>query len=276
VAIVGSLHGNEPCGRIAIEKLAEQAREGDFALAQGTLFLIHGNAEASEIGCRHTEEGTDLNRLFDYHFIENLPEKRWTSEHKRAFELRPLLESLDSALDIHSATSPTAPFGICSPVPGSGQLARQLGLPFITHGWEGPGLLGHRVLLQTLNLRNKPSVAVECGQHEDEGVVERAHETVSRFLAALGMLNPEHTPAPSEEPVLELVLVDAVKKPSPGFKFDKPLTGLQHVPAGMLVGTDANLEIRCKRSCFVIMPNSSVEVGNDMLYLAHPVGPSDT
>jgi succinylglutamate desuccinylase len=275
VGIVGSLHGNEPCGRVAIDDLAAQVESGTIALTSGTLFLIHGNFEASAEGCRFTKGGTDLNRLFDYHFVDNLPEKRWASEHRRALELRPLLSSLDAALDIHSATSPTAPFAIVSRVPGSRDLAHQLGLPYITHGWEGPGLLGDRVLLQVLNLRSKPSIAVECGQHDDPSSVDRAHETVARFLAALDMLSPDQTPPPREEPSIELVLVDAIKKPSQGFEFEAPLVGLQRITEGVLVGADENLEIRCKRSCFVIMPNASVDVGNDMLYLAHTIDSAD-
>ncbi len=273
IAIVGGMHGNEPCGRLAMEALLERASGGTLQVRDGTLFLIHGNPAASAIGKRHTENGADLNRLFSYDFEENLPFERWTAEHHRAVELRPILEALDAALDLHSASAPTPPFGIVSTVPEARPLGRELGLPYLTHGWEGPGLLGDQVLLNVLTKRNKPSFAVECGQHDDPQSTQRAHDTAAHFLVATGILPREAAnPLPEQDPV-ELKIVDAVKKPSPGFEFNDRLIGLQQIRAGAIVGSDANLEIRSKRSSYAIMPNAKVEVGQDMLYLAHQVDP---
>ena len=273
IAVIGGMHGNEPCGRIAIEALAKRATDGSLPVQAGTLVLIHGNPAASKEGTRHTENGTDLNRLFSYSFAENLPKERWASEHHRALELRPILLELDAALDLHSASAPTPPFGIVSTVPESRPLGRELGLPYLTHGWEGPGLLGDRVLLNVLTKRNKPSFAVECGQHDDPQSSQRAHDTAAHFLVATGILAPQAATSLPSQPAVELNIVDAVKKPSPGFEFSGRLFGLQQIPAGAIVGSDANLEIRSKRPSYAIMPNASVEVGQDMLYLAHQVDP---
>jgi succinylglutamate desuccinylase len=273
VGIVASMHGNEACGLEAMHRLEERASREEFSIEDGTLFLIHGNLDASEQGRRHTEGGTDLNRLFNFGFVDDLPEHRWSSEHHRALALRPLLESLDVALDLHSTSAPTPPFGIVSHIKSSRPLARKLGLPYLTHGWEGPGLLGDLVMMQMLSCRDKPSIAVECGQHDDPRSIERARETIERFLVACAMLLSEAASTP-REPALELVIVDAIKKPSPGFGFAGRLIGLQQVAAGALVGCDENLEIRSTRNCFVIMPNASVEVGSDMLYLAHQIDPT--
>ncbi len=274
VGIVAAMHGNEPSGLAAIKRLETRAIRGELSLDKGTLILIHGNPEASELGLRHTKDGTDLNRLFDFGYVDDLPKQRWKLEHHRALELRPLLRSLDAALDLHSTSAPTPPFGIVSHIDSSRPLARKLGLPYLTHGWEGPGLLGDRVMMHMLSCRDKPSIAVECGQHEDPRAVERAHLTAEHFLVACGLLAPEQAPPKSNEPALELTLVDAIKKPSPGFGFAGRLVGLQQIRAGALVGSDENLEIRCRRNCFVIMPNATVEVGNDMLYLAHQTDPA--
>lgn len=274
VGIVGGMHGNEPCGRIAIETLAEEIARGDLSIRCGTLFLIHGNPQASAQGTRHTENGTDLNRLFSFEFVDNLPEKRWVPEHRRALELRDLLLSLDAALDLHSATAPTPPFGIVSKVPESALLARKLGLPYLTHGWEGPGMLGDRVMMHMLTHRAKPSLAVECGQHDDPRAIDRAWNTARHFLVAMNMIGSEEAPVPAPEPALELNIVDAVKKPSPGFVFMGRFLGLQELPAGHAVGCDDNLEIRCRRKSFVIMPNAAVAVGQDMLYLAQQIDPA--
>ncbi len=274
IAIIGSMHGNEPCGRLALEALAERTRLGELPVQEGTLFLIHGNPAASKTGKRHTEGGADLNRLFSYDFIANLPKSQWSSEHHRAIELRPLLQELDAVLDLHSASAPTPPFGIVSTAKTSPDLGRKLGLPYLTHGWNGPGLLGDQVLLHVLTQRGKPSFAVECGQHDDPISTQRAHETANHFLVATGILPPNAAPALPEQPPVELNIVDAVKKPSPGFQFHQRLIGLQQIPAGAIIGSDENLEIHCKRTSFAIMPNAAVETGQDMLYLAHQITPN--
>lgn len=274
VAVIGGMHGNEPCGLTAVEELVAMANKNGLPMQSGTLFLIHANPAASAEGTRHTENGTDLNRLFSYAFAENLPNDRWTLEHHRALELRPLLLELDAALDLHSASAPTPPFGIVSGVFASGPLSRELALPYLTHGWEAPGLPGEQVLLGVLTARGKPSFAVECGQHEDPLSTQRARETALRFLVATGILPPEAGPPTSRQPAIELNVVDAVKKPSPGFVFKEQLLGFQQIDAGAVLGGDANLEIRCKQPSYAIMPNASVDVGHDMLYLAHQVVPS--
>lgn len=274
VALIGGMHGNEPCGLIAVEELVAMANEKSLPVQSGTLFLIHANPAASAEGKRHTENGTDLNRLFSYAFAENLPKEQWTPEHHRAAELRPLLLELDVALDLHSASAPTPPFGIVSSVFESRGLSRQLGLPYLTHGWEGPGLPGELVLLGVLTARDKPSFAVECGQHEDPKATQRARETAARFLVATHTLPTEAGPPPAEHSALELRVVDAVKKPSPEFAFQEELLGFQRIDAGAIVGGDANVEMRCKRPSYAIMPNASVDVGHDMLYLAHKIDPA--
>lgn len=267
--VVGSLHGNEPCGIATLDSLSNAAERGELGEITGTVFLIHGNPAATEIGLRHTKGGADLNRLFAFEFVERLPQSKWSSEHHRALELQPVLAALDAVLDLHSATAPTPPFAIASSVAESTTLGRRLGLPYLTHGWEGPGLLGNRVLLQALTQNNKPSLAIECGQHDAPGTLEQAYECALHFLVACDNIDAVKAPALPQEPVVELDIVDAVKKPSADFRFDQRLVGLQRLDAYDVVGSDANLEIRCKRPGYVIMPNSSVEVGKDMLYLAH-------
>ena len=113
--------------------------------------------------------------------------------------------------------------------------------------------------------------AVKLGSNQE---IQRAHETAAHFLVATGILEAEAGPKQTEHVALELTIVDAVKKPSSGFEFHGRLFGLQQIRAGAVVGSDENLEIRSKRSSFALMPNASVEVGQDMLYLAHQVDPT--
>ena len=268
IAVVGSVHGNEPCGLRAIERLRAELERGEVRLTKGTLYLIHGNPHATKLGQRNTPDGVDLNRQFDYRFETQLPRALWAYEHHRALELRPLLESVDVLLDLHSTTAPTPPFAIVSAVPESHQLAAALGLGYVTEGWDGPGLLADRVLGAPLARLGRPAVSVECGQHAQDAAVGVAYRCVRRALDHLGVL-PWKDRAELAEPIW-LRLCAAVKRPSSGFRFARPLASMERLAAGELIGSDADLALTVNRGCYVIMPNDAVEVGEDMIYIAQP------
>ena len=267
VGVVGAVHGNEPCGLRAIERLRAELVGGELSLRDGTLFLIHGNPRASEEQKRHTAGGADLNRFFDYRFVDEMATDTWLYEHHRAFALKPLLESLDSVLDLHSTTAPSPPFAIASPVPESQAMAEALGVGYVTLGWDRPGLLGDKVLISTTTRRGLPAVSVECGQHDDPRSAAVAYLCARRMLAYLGLLDPIADQAPRISK--RLMLQAAVKRPSPTFRFARPLRSMERLEKGERIGSDENLVLSANGPCWVIMPNDGVPVGEDMLYIAH-------
>ena len=271
IGVIGALHGDERCGLSALLRLREAAERGELPLLEGTLVLIHGNPEATEAGERHTAEGDDLNRLFDFHFEDILPLRQWTSEHHRAVALRPVLRSLDAALDLHSASIPTTPFAIAMPDHRSLELARHLGLEYVTTRWDGAGL-GEKVALAILVDGGKPGVAVECGHHDEAEAERRAHAFALRFLVAAGLLEGE---VERGSPRL-LEVVSALRKPSAGFRFDRPIRGMDPLEAGEVIGRDGDALVRVDRDCFALLPNDSVAEGKPMLFVASPAEPGQS
>jgi hypothetical protein len=254
----------------AIERLYAELLAAELVLSAGTLTLVHGNPPASELQERHTRGGVDLNRQFDYRFVEDIPAHHWTYEHHRALELRPLLERADVVLDLHSTTSPAPAFAIASPLLSSLHLAVALRLPYVTQGWDGPGLLGDRVVMAPLTRRGLPGVAVECGQHDERPAAEVAYECLRRCLEHLGMI-PARPAGPVAEPCTHLWITAVVKRPSATFRFARPLASMDQLYPGDLIGSDDILAVSTQCHCYVIMPNDNVPVGDDMLYLAKPL-----
>ena len=267
VAIVGALHGNEPCGLRAIDHLREQAEADDLPWSTGTAILVHGNPRASEQKRRYTQGGADLNRLFDFDFEEKLRPESWSFEHHRAIDLRPIFQDIDAALDIHSSTERTTPFVITSRAPGSAELGKALGLAHVTRGWEDLNLLSGKVFLAMLTKRGLPSIAIECGQHGSRAADENARFAALRFLAATGILAGVTDPATD---VATLQVVRALRKPSPEFRFARPLIGMELVKAGELLGSDGDIALHAAEDRYVLLPNDGVPVGIDMVYLARP------
>jgi uncharacterized protein len=266
LAVVGAIHGNERCGLLAIERLARELARGELQLCAGSLYLVHGNPAATALQRRHTPNGVDLNRTFDFRFLDELAPGLWEHEHRRALELRPIFDSVDAVLDLHSATAPTPAFAIASRVPASLPFALALGLEYVTLGWDGPGLLGDRVLLGQLTRRELPGVAVECGQHDDEAAADLAYQCTLRALSHFGLIAPL---APREQaPPKQLTVRAAIKRPSGTFRFERPLRGMQALAPGDLIGHDEHLSLAVRSPCYAIMPNDQVPVGDDMLYIA--------
>jgi len=267
LAIVGAVHGNEVCGLLALTELTRELTTGSLALRTGTLYLVHGNPAATEQRRRYTHSGVDLNRVFDYRFVDELAPALWEREHHRAIELRPVFESIDAVLDLHSTSAPTPAFAIASRVAASEPFALALGLDYVTYGWDGPGMLGEQVLLTQLTRRELPGVAVECGQHDDPSSPGVAFRCAVRALAYFGMIAPPAS-LPTASVPRRLHVRAAVKRPSSGFRFERPLAGMERLETGYVIGHDDHLVLAVQKPCHVLMPNDNVPVGDDLLYIA--------
>ena len=144
-------------------------------------------------------------------------------------------------------------------------MALALGLEYVTLGWDGPAMLGEQVLLAVLTRRERPGVAVECGQHAALEAPEVAYRCALRALSYLGMI--EKLPEVSE-PRKRLWVRAAVKRPSASFRFAEPLEGMQRLAAGHVIGYDNQLVLSVRSPCYAVMPNDTVPVGDDLLYIA--------
>ncbi len=255
--MLAGLHGDEPCGVEALAALRDRFATTD--LLRGSLVLIHGNLAAK--GTRHTDGGVDLNRVFDLSFRESLPEAEWCSEHRRALELAPVLDELDGALDLHSASAPTEPFAIA--MRGGVDVARGLGLEFVTHGWEDSSDIAEGVAVSRVARRGLPAMGVECGSHADPSGLATALRVVDGFLGTLGLLPPVSTPH-AEPKVLEIFA--SIPRPDADWRFAQPLLGFAKLSEGDLIGPG----VVAPKDCVALLPNDQVDVGKPCLYLAHP------
>lgn len=272
VGVLGTVHGDERCGLETLQRLRDGAESGERVPSAGTWVLIHGNPRATLEGRRYTRGGADLNRLFDYAFERDLPRERWSPEHERALQLRDVLEDVDCLLDLHSASWPTPPFALINDVPGSADLARRMGFDFVTHGWAGPGLLMDRVTIGIMQRLDRPGLSVECGQHGEQKTVDEAFRCTRRYLQAAGVLEGEAEPG---DPMF-LRVTEIIHRPSEGFRFTRPIRGLDQLEAGEVFASDRIAELRVREPCYVLLPNDSVPVGRDMVFLARPSGQGRT
>ncbi|MFD1515182.1 succinylglutamate desuccinylase/aspartoacylase domain-containing protein [Halomarina rubra] len=181
VAILAAVHGDEPSGVHAVERLL-----ADDPAVERPVKLIVANERALARGVRYTQ--TDLNRVFP-----GSPEAD-THEERLAHDLLNELRGL-TTFSIHSTQSYDEPFAV---VDEAGSLADAV-CPYLSVDAvvEATGFTEGRLV------EYADVVEVECGLQGTSKAAENAVTLVYEFLAAVGALPSERADA-QEVPVFRL------------------------------------------------------------------------
>jgi hypothetical protein len=267
VCVVALTHGNEIAGAVALDRLL-QAKLRPMA---GRLTFIFANLDAfsrfdpaDPTASRFLEE--DLNRLWDYAVLDG---PRRSCELRRARMLRPVLDTADVVLDLHSMLWPADPLFLVGGPSESMALALELGDPPLVV--NDPGHEDGRRLIE-YGLFGTPrsgrrSVLLEAGWHWEEETVQRMEHVVRRLLGVTG-LGPVLA-APPTAPRSARV-TKTVTARSGSFVFARPWRGGEVLPhAGTLLAVDGDRKIHTPyENCLLVMPNLMPQPGQTALRLA--------
>jgi succinylglutamate desuccinylase len=206
VAVVGGVHGDEPCGVRAVERALATDRE----FTRPVTFVV-ANEKAIERGVRFLD--ADLNRAFPGDPSADAHERRLASD--LAAEL-----AGTTVLSLHSTQSHAAPFAVVDEVDG---VARRLvpRLPVETVVDTADFVNGR------LFATDADVVEVECGLQGSPGATENATRAVEAFLVATGSL-PGHA-ATRDLPAFRLT--ERLPKPDAD-EFEVFVDNFQPVAAG--------------------------------------------
>jgi succinylglutamate desuccinylase len=244
LVILGGIHGNEPCGVYAVEKLLAMLTGGELILTCGTLTLITANTEALKQNVRFVV--ANLNRLFkDNSSVVDCAEVR------RAEELKPLLAKAAYVLDLHSTSQPSPPFIVCEE--GDRSFAERLGVDWIVTGWAAldPALEGDTCTWASKH--GAQAVTLECGQHNDPTAPEFAFAAAMRALSGLGMVSVPHAKEPSQSPnVIKLYHAHILTRPD--FAYSRSYRGFAPIAEGECIGSDSQGEYCAPRAGRIIFP----------------------
>ena len=167
VAVVGGVHGDEPCGASAIERLLE-----DDPTVERPVKLIVANEEALARGVRYVD--ADLNRAFD--------DSSDPGAHEAGLARR-LAEELEGCLvlSLHSTRSYDEPFGIVTEVdePARSVCPYLSIVALVVIDGEEEG----RLFAVDADL-----IEVEAGRQGTETAAENAYRIAREFLTAAGAL----------------------------------------------------------------------------------------
>jgi predicted deacylase len=182
LAVVGSIHGDEPCGAYAVETLLEEAPE----VKRPVKFII-ANERALDRDVRFTE--TDMNRAFP------------GDPDAEAYEDRLAAELLDelrgcTTFSMHSTQSYDGAFAIVDEIgPLAASICPALSVDLLVETVD----FGEDTLVGYVD-----AVEAECGLQGSEKAKENAVQLVWEFLRATGALADADDPEEEALPVYRL------------------------------------------------------------------------
>lgn len=278
VAISALVHGNEPCGAQALDKLLKLG----VRPARGKLSLLFVNIEAYNAfdpanpnDTRFLDE--DLNRVWSWDILNS---ERKSRELTRARELAPFVETIDALLDIHSMQYATRALMLTGHYQRAKTLCGTMGMPDLVvadrgHA-QGPRLRDFGAFSQADS--DKSALLIECGQHWDLASGDIAKDCCVQFLHATQSLdrsaieklaadlNVSLTPGPAQEFV---TVTDPITIASDAFRFLEPFEGLEIIEkAGTAIAMDGDLAVTTPHdNCILIMPNRRLWKGQTAVRL---------
>jgi predicted deacylase len=262
VMINALTHGNEVCGAIVVKALLDLR----ILPARGRLTLSFANVDAYKSfdlirpdASRYLDQ--DLNRVWTSAMLDD----RWrdSAELRRARVLRPVLDTVDLLLDLHSMHERSAPLILSGPLEKGIALARAVGSPstiIVDEGHaEGRRMRDYGEFSEPQSERN--ALLIECGQHWERASVAVAKDSAARFLRATGVVDEQNVPAgwfgaKAANPRV-IRVTNAVVATSMDFRFAGAYTGLEVMPkAGALIGWNDGAPVTTPYdNCVLVMPS---------------------
>ena len=271
VVILALMHGNEIAGAIVLDRLL---RAG-LRPSRGRLTLGFANLDAyARFDPRHPTQSRfvdeDLNRVWEPAVLDG---PRESAELARARAMRPLLDTADVLLDLHSMLWPSDPLLLCGAAAQGRALAAGIGTPALVVADEGH-LGGRRAIDYPRFLEGgRAATLAEAGQHWQPETVEVALACVAGLLRHLGMVGadapalPPPPPHPAQRFARVTELVTAV---TASFAFVREFRGGEVVAErSTLIALDGEREIRTPHDdCLLVMPSLRPTRGHTAVRLA--------
>ncbi|CAN7355538.1 M14 family metallopeptidase [Caballeronia sp. 15711] len=262
VMINALTHGNEVCGAIVVDALLRlklRPRRGRLTLSFANVEAYASFDPSKPDAARFVDQ--DFNRVWTSKVLDDT--SHTSSELERAREMRPVIDTVDALLDLHSMHERSKPLIVAGPLDKGIELSLQIGTPATVicdeghpegrrmRDYEGFGDAGSP----------KNALLIECGQHWERSAVTVARDTTARFLLLSGVVESEDLPSDWLSPLPSVMHVVRVTQPvvaqSMDFRFAAPYTGLEIFPeAGSLIGWSNGEPIHTPYDdCMLVMPS---------------------
>ena len=266
VVLMSLVHGNELAGAVVLAELLEaglRPARGRLTFGFANLAAFDRFDPAQPAASRFVDE--DLNRLWDEAVLDG-PRASW--ELERARQMRPIVDSADLLLDLHSMLWPSEPLLLSGSSAKGRRLALAIGTPGLVVADDGH-ISGRRLIdygCFAAASGAAAAVLVEAGQHWRAETVAQTRASVLALLRHCGMVVGE--PAPPAARFARVTRV--VTASTASFAFVRPWRGGEVVAQrDTLIAVDGDAEVRTPHDdCLLVMPSLRTGRGHTAVRLA--------
>ncbi|WP_144148963.1 M14 family metallopeptidase [Paraburkholderia sp. BCC1884] len=263
VMINALTHGNEVCGAIVVDQLLRgglKPRRGRLTLSFANVAAYGRFDPAKPDAARFVDQ--DFNRVWTAKVLDDT--SLMSSELTRARAMRPVIDSVDLLLDLHSMHEKSKPLIVAGPLQKGIDLSVQVGTPatvICDEGHpEGRRMRDYEGFGDPSNME-KNALLIECGQHWEQSAVAVARDTTARFLLLSGVIDEADLPPDWLAPLPPVQHIVRVTQPvvatSMDFRFAAPYTGLEiFADAGSVIGwSNGEAVVTPYDDCMLVMPS---------------------
>lgn len=265
--ITALVHGNELSGAWALITLMDQKirpKRGRLSLAFVNVQAFVSFDPTQPKASRYLDQ--DFNRLWDKARLDSMERSR---ELDRARELRPLIESADWLLDLHSMQHEAEPLLLAGLTAKGIDLARAMGYPrlIVTDAGHTNGARMRDFGAFAESGRPQTAMLVECGQHWARSSIDIAITSCRQFLGAIDLVEPALLDrlgrAPRTVPQQVIEVTEAMTVQSGPFRFSRTVRGIDVVPkAGTVIAFDGDIPVKTPYdNCVLVMPSKRLTRG---------------
>ena len=274
LVISAGVHGNEPSGVIALEKVLETLKT-EKPIIKGTIIALYGNKPALKKEVRYIDE--DLNRTWT---VKNVQNRNTDSvEKKQMFDIIDTLQQYpqdsytDSYfLDCHTTSSDSLPYISVQETGNNDAWAHR----FPTHIIRGFSDIVSGCIDHYLSRNKYTGFVFEGGQHESkdaaknhEGMIWMAIEQACKLdLQKLSVFPESVTHLKKQQPHQKTFEIQYRHEILNGdqFKMQPGFENFQPVSKGELLAIHNKKEIRSQWNAFIFMPLYQSQ-GNDGFFI---------
>lgn len=258
--IMAGVHGNEPCGVKAIEKILPILKQ---KIIKGKVIFLIGNPLALKEEKRFVD--ANLNRMF-----KSIPkyDEKFSYEYHRAKFLMSVLDQAGALLDLHSTRNPSKPYAFVERLNESNKLVVS-NLPVeISKVVFGANDFHPGCSDGYMYQNGKIGICVECGQHEDPASVRVAETSILTFLNSRGHFIDDPKLKDYAREFFNLTEIYFTKV---NFKPKKVFPDFTYVKKGTIIGTDGNEKVKAKKNSYILFVVAHDEPGKEAFVLADKV-----
>ncbi|MEM7262017.1 MAG: succinylglutamate desuccinylase/aspartoacylase family protein [Planctomycetota bacterium] len=291
VLVVAGIHGNEPAGVLAFERVLGTLRSSSIEL-QGYLIGLRGHRAALAREQRFIHR--DLNRMWSTEAWSALADPRRdvdeiyttppaeTAEQRELYEaFRPFLEEARQLrlVDLHTASSSSLPFGLIGDTLRDRRFARALPIPIligIEEHLEGS-------LLEAFGLRGHGTFGLEGGRHDDPAAIDCLEAAIWLTLEACNCFETAPPQVERSRRYLAEVCGENAQQvevlhrhgitEEDGFRMDPGFANFTPVHRGQPLATDARGRVPAIMDGNILLPLYQGQ-GDDGFFLGRPIRPN--